>query len=48
MPKKLKGGDLLGVFNMHSVAKHQKIAGPFEELFSNNSLKAEKTERGTL
>ena len=25
--KKLKGGDLLGFFNIHSVAKHQKNAG---------------------
>ena len=27
MPKKLKGGDPLGFFNIHSVAKHPKKAG---------------------
>ena len=30
MPKKTERGDPLGVFNIHSVAKHQKNAGrPF-------------------
>ena len=35
--------DLLGFFNIHSVAKHQKIeGGPFGEFFSK------KTERGAF
>ena len=43
MPKKTRG-DFLGFFNIHSVAKHQKIeGGPFGENLGNN---AEKTERG--
>ena len=45
MPKKLKGGDPLGFFNIRSVAKHQKNAGgPFEEntFFGKKSRSAEK------
>ena len=45
MPKKLKRGDPLGFFNIHSVAKQQKIAGgPFgEKIFSKKkSRSAEK------
>ena len=41
--EKLKGGPL-GFFNIHSVAKHQKIEGG-KFLFSER-LSAEKTERG--
>ena len=51
MPKKTERVDPLGVFNMHFVAKHQKIeGGPFGENFfsGKKSHNAEKTERGTL
>ena len=50
MPKKLKGGgDPLGFFNIHSVAKHQKNAGA--TLWGKNSEKnvsqcRKKIERG--
>ena len=38
MPKKLKGGPL-GLFNIHSVAKHPKIEGdPLGNFFSKRSL----------
>ena len=39
MPKKTEmGGDPLGFFNIHSVAKHQKIAGgPFGEKFNTRA-----------
>ena len=43
MPKKLKGRTLWGVFNIHFVAKHQKIEGGF--LFSEKSHSAEKTKK---
>ena len=34
MPKKTESGSPLGFFNIHSVAKHQKIeGGPFGEKF---------------
>ena len=51
MPKKTERVDPLGVFNIHFVAKHQKIeGGSFEEIFfrKKKSHNAEKTERGTL
>ena len=48
MPKKAKRGNPLGFFNIHSVAKHQKIeGGPFGKFFlKKNSHNAEKTDRG--
>ena len=50
--KKTERVDPLGVFNIHFVAKHQKMkGGPFgEKIFpENKSHNAEKkTERGTL
>ena len=50
MPKKLKAWTLWGVFNIHFVAKHQKIeGGPFGEkiFFRKKSLTMpKKTERG--
>ena len=46
MPKKLKGGDPLGFFNIHSVAKHQKIErGILWGFFFEKSHSAEKTQR---
>ena len=51
MPKKTERVDPLGVFNIHFVAKHQKIeGGPFGELLFRvkKSHNAEKTERGPL
>ena len=45
MPKKTERGDPLGFFNIHSVAKHQKIAGgPFGGNFfsKKKSRSAEK------
>ena len=51
MPKKTERGGPYGIFQHHSVAKHQKNAGgPFEEkLFSKKkSRSAEKNERGSL
>ena len=45
MPKKTERGDPLGIFNIHSVAKHQKNArGPFGENFfsKKKSRSAEK------
>ena len=49
MPKKTERGDPLGFFNIHSVAKHQKMqGGTFEENFfsEKKSRSAEKNERG--
>ena len=46
--KNLKG-DPLGFFNIHSVAKHQKVEGdPLGIFFEEKSHNDEKTERGTL
>ena len=48
VPKNIKGGPL-GFFNIHSVAKHQKIeGGPFEDFkkFRKNSLTKPKKGRG--
>ena len=45
MPKKTERVDPLGVFNIHFVAKHQKIeGGSFEEIFfrKKKSHNAEK------
>ena len=50
MPKKTERVDPLGVFNIHFVAKHQKIeGGPFGEKFfpgKKVSQCRKKTERG--
>ena len=50
MPKKTEGGDPLGFFNIHSVAKHQKNAGGTlwgKGFFSKKSLAVpKKNERG--
>ena len=49
MPKKTKRGDPLGFFNIHYVAKQQKIEeGPFgEKFFRKKSLAVpKKIERG--
>ena len=50
MPKKTERGDPLGFFNIHSVAKHQKIAGGTlwgKFFFSKKkSRSAEKNESG--
>ena len=46
MPKKTERGSPLGFFNIHSVAKHQKIeGGPFGEKFfsKKKSHSAKKT-----
>ena len=52
MPKKTERVDPLGVFNIHFVAKHQKIEGGtlWGKIFfpEKKSRSAEKTERGTL
>ena len=52
MPKKIERVDPLGVFNIHFVAKHQKIeGGPFGEkfFFRKKSLTmSKKTERDPL
>ena len=48
MPKKLKGGDPLGFFNIHSVAKHQKNSGGTlwgKIFFEKKYRSAEKNER---
>ena len=44
MPKKTERGDPLGIFNIHSVAKHQKNAGGPLEIFlpKKKSRSAEK------
>ena len=48
MPKKTEREDPLGVFNIHFVAKHQKIEGG-KLLFSEKNLTVpKKTERGAL
>ena len=47
--KKTERGDPLGFFNIHSVAKHQKMqGGPFGEIFFSKKIShsAEKNERG--
>ena len=45
VPENVKGG-LLGFFNIHSVAKHQKNRrGPFED-FENFEIKFHKAEKG--
>ena len=41
MPKKTEREDLLGIFNIHFVARHQKIEGE-KFLFSEKNLSAEK------
>ena len=48
MPKKTERVDLLGVFNIHFVAKHQKIeGGHFREFFlEKKSHNAEKKLKG--
>ena len=50
MPKKTERGDLLGFFNIHSVAKHQKNAGGTlwgKYFFRKKSLVVpKKNERG--
>ena len=48
MPKKTeRGGDPLGFFNIHSVAKHQKMQGdPLGKKSKKKSRSAEKNERG--
>ena len=49
MPKKTERGDSLGFFNIHSVAKHQKMqGGPFgENFFSKKKVsQCRKNERG--
>ena len=48
MPKKTERDDPLGVFNIHFVAKHQKIEGGSFYFQKKKSHNAEKTERGTL
>ena len=48
MPKKTERVDPLGVFNIHFVAKHQKIeGGPFGEkkISGKNVSQGQKTER---
>ena len=49
MPKKLKG-DPLGFFNIHSVAKHQKIEGNRDPSgnFSKSLIKPKKLKGGPL
>ena len=47
MPKNSKGNPL-GVFNIHSVAKHQKTEGEKFFIFGKKYHNAKKTERGTL
>ena len=48
MPKKTERGDPLGFFNIHSVAKYQKIErGPFGDFFEK-SLTMPKKLKGTL
>ena len=45
--RKIERSDLLGFFNIHSVAKHQKVeGGPFGENFSKKSHNAEKNKGG--
>ena len=46
--KKLKGGDPLGFFNIHSVAKHQKNAGGtlWGKIFRKKSLAVPKKMKG--
>ena len=44
MPKKTERGDPLGFFNIHSVAKHQKIEGG--KKFPKKSRSAEKKLKG--
>ena len=49
MPKKTESGDPLGLFNIHSVAKLQKVkGGPFEKKISRKKClrMPKKTERG--
>ena len=46
MPKKTEREDPLGVFNIHFVAKHQKIEGEKIFSFGKKFHSAEKTERG--
>ena len=50
MPKKAERGDPLGFFNIHSVAKHQKIEKGtlWEIFFEKKSQCRKKTESGTL
>ena len=50
MPKKTETGELLKLFNIHSVSEHQKkLKGePLGKFFSKKSLTMPKTERGTL
>ena len=48
MPKKTERGDPLGFFNIHSVAKYQKMqGGPFgEKIFRKKSLAVPKKMKG--
>ena len=46
MPKKTERVDPLGVFNIHSVAKHQKIYGEGDFYFRKKSHNAEKKLKG--
>ena len=48
MPEKTKRGDHLGYFNIHSVAKHQKIeGGPFgEKIFFEKKVTMPKKLKG--
>ena len=51
IPKKLKGGtdgDPLGFFNIHSVAKLQKLKGDHSVIFFEKSLNAGKNGKRTL
>ena len=51
MPKKTERVDSLGVFNIHFVAKHQKIeGGTLRKIFfpEKRLLMPKKIERGTL
>ena len=50
VPKKTEKGDSLGFFNIHSVAKHQKIEGDLlEKVFLKKvSQCGKKLEWGTL
>ena len=46
MPKKTEREDPLGVFNIHFVAKHQKIEGGIFYFRKKNLTALKKTERG--
>ena len=47
MPKKTERGDPLGFFNIHSVARHQKMQrGPFGEKIRKKCLTVPKNGKG--